>query len=381
MAKEPPIRKPDAEAEACYDCPMPGPRLELEYCTYCPKMCRLACPVSTATGQESWTPQAKMQSLNALRKGHVRWTEESALALYACTGCRHCTDYCAHDNEPGKTLLAGRAEAARHGAAPGAVADVVQRMAASHARNMRDMRRAVAAADRTAEGSIALLTPCTSWDDSGADVLALQSLARRLDGGLPVADVEVSCAGYPLWATGQSEAFTRHVAAIADRLAGFARLVVSCSFCLVSLKQWAPAMGVRVRPRVVHVSEYLESRVQAIDAPAHRDTIAYHDPCHLVRYESLVETPRKVLGHLAHVTELPWNREDAECCGAGGLLPRVLPDAARRMAARRFGGLAAGCTTVVTGCSTCKTHLARSAPDGVSVMELGGYVASVLEPR
>ena len=89
--------------------------LQLEYCTYCPKMCRHACPVSTASGRETLTPQAKMAGLNLLRKGNEPWTRETTEPLWACTGCRHCGEYCALGVEPGSTLFTGRAEAVRRG--------------------------------------------------------------------------------------------------------------------------------------------------------------------------------------------------------------------------------------------------------------------------
>ena len=44
---------------------MPEPRLELEYCTYCPKMCRLACPVSNATGRETWNESERERARRA----------------------------------------------------------------------------------------------------------------------------------------------------------------------------------------------------------------------------------------------------------------------------------------------------------------------------
>ena len=71
---------------------------QLDDCTFCPKMCRHACPVSTASGRETYIPQAKMDRLNQLRRGRGNWTTESSDPLWACTGCRHCTKYCDHGN-------------------------------------------------------------------------------------------------------------------------------------------------------------------------------------------------------------------------------------------------------------------------------------------
>ena len=67
---------------------------QLDYCTFCPKMCRHACPVSTASGRETYIPQVKMDRLNQLRLGRGGWTAEATDPLWACTGCRHCTMYC-----------------------------------------------------------------------------------------------------------------------------------------------------------------------------------------------------------------------------------------------------------------------------------------------
>ena len=38
----------------------PDAATQLEHCTYCPKMCRHSCPVSTTDAIESHTPGAKM---------------------------------------------------------------------------------------------------------------------------------------------------------------------------------------------------------------------------------------------------------------------------------------------------------------------------------
>ncbi|MBC8070488.1 MAG: hypothetical protein IAG13_19305, partial [Deltaproteobacteria bacterium] len=60
---------------------------QLDDCTFCPKMCRHACPVSTASGRETHIPQVKMDRLNQLRKGRDGWTPETTDPLWACTGC------------------------------------------------------------------------------------------------------------------------------------------------------------------------------------------------------------------------------------------------------------------------------------------------------
>src|SRR5262249_31196562 len=103
---------------------------QLDYCTFCPKMCRHACPVSTASGRETYIPQVKMDGLNQLRLGRSGWTADSTDPLWACTGCRHCTAYCDHGNEPGMVLFTGRAVSVARGVPHPALAGYSERFRA-----------------------------------------------------------------------------------------------------------------------------------------------------------------------------------------------------------------------------------------------------------
>src|SRR5262245_15960472 len=126
------------------------PHTQLEYCTYCPKMCRHACPVSNASGVETYIPQAKMATLHRVRRGNEPWAPETTERLWACTGCGHCTTYCLHGVTPGVTLFAGRAEAVRRGVGHAALERYPERFRAREER-LSGRARTVLPRDRFAE--------------------------------------------------------------------------------------------------------------------------------------------------------------------------------------------------------------------------------------
>src|SRR5687767_11729835 len=145
-------------------------------------MCRHACPVSTTSGRETYIPQAKMALLGRLRRGNAPFTVEATDPLWACTGCRHCTVYCEHDNEPGLVLFAGRAAAQRNGAGHPALADYADRFANREARLARKLREQFDASTRAESGAVGFWPGCDMIDKGGADIASTLALLARMGG-------------------------------------------------------------------------------------------------------------------------------------------------------------------------------------------------------
>ena len=354
-----------------------GVARQLDNCTYCPKMCRFACPVEEASGHEPYSPQAKMDRLNQLRRGRLPWTPDNTDPLYACTGCRHCTSYCLHGNEPGLVLFGGRAAANARGAGHPALAGYPERFR-SREQRLVDSVTAEIAPERFADSAPVGLWPgCDAIDKAPADIDATLRLFDRVAPG-EVAMVEAgqACGGYPLLAAGLPDMFRWHATRVAAALKPYRLVVMNCSACLYTLRVSYRAEGVALSSEVVSVAEFLASRVDRLRAPDRRRAVYYHDPCYLARYAGVIEQPRQVLARVAEVQELDGSREDAGCCGGAGLLPKTMPEVADAMARNRLRSVARrGGGTVVTSCATCAFMLRRNAPSGVTVQDLPALVA------
>ncbi len=344
---------------------------QLDDCTFCPKMCRPACPVSNASGRETLIPQVKMDTLNQMRLGHRPWTAGNAEPLWGCTGCRQCTNFCEHGNEPGLVLMSGRAEATARGAGHPALADYPDRFRNRDERLVGLLRRELPPGRLSAEAPVGFWPGCDAVDKEMDDVGHALDLFDRIGADVRVVDGGQACAGYPLLVSGYRDMFRWHAGKVAAALKPFRTVVVHCSACVWALRSAYPAEGVNLSAEILALPEFLARSPRRLPKPARPRTIYYHDPCYLARYAGVLDAPRKVLSQVADVREFTWSRSFTECCGGAGMLPKTMPEIADEMARRRLRDIAnRGGGTVVTSCGTCAFMLKRNAPDRVEVRDL-----------
>ncbi len=100
----------------------------------------------------------------------------------------------------------------------------------------------------------------------------------------------------------------------------FQRIVTSDPHSLNTLRNEYPELGGswRVSHHTALLLELIEAgRLQVRDRLSYR--VTYHDPCHLGRFQGEYEAPRRILELLGcGLVEMPRNRDNSFCCGAGG---------------------------------------------------------------
>jgi Fe-S oxidoreductase len=332
-----------------------------ELCEFCPKMCRFACPVSDATAREAFTPWGKV-SIAALATRSP--DTAAARAFAACTGCFRCQIYCAHANDVPAVLHGARAAAVRAGTAPAVWSEIATRTAARGHAEEADLlaahRRVAAAAPVEMDGP-QLFAGCDALArGGGAAVLALR-VAAALGAPLRLAPEQALCCGFKIAQAGHPELFEAHAA---RTRAAFGRAPVHLVFlapeCARAVREKWPALP--AASRVEHVTTYLAralaARSDLRDRPPLPRSVAYHDPCELARGLSECAAPRALLAAAVEdVREPVRTGPDASCCGAGGLLPRTLPDVAAAVAADRRRELDACGAPAVTASVACAAAL------------------------
>ena len=348
-----------------------------ELCAYCPKMCRFSCPVAEADAREALTPWAKMSAPFLALKGGVPLATAFETS-WGCTGCGHCTDYCLHGNPVPLALAATRAA----GIAAGIASPVTNRIVDSFKKGGNPHGRDPGLKDRVPldlrddGASPALLLPGCG----DAEVRSAVTIVEKLGGrGVTIA-CDGSCCGSALWWAGRPDLFDEHAGAFAKKVAKRKVLVAADAGCAWTLRVLYAERGIRLKPEVLHVSEWLASffRERVLKARTRtKGAFFYHDPCTLARPLAVTDEPRAVLAAVLAdgVREYAWNRKDAVCCGGGGLLPQTMPATADRMADRRVTEARDAKASIVTACPTCRTTLSGH---GVEVVDLLDLVADSL---
>jgi len=287
----------------------------LGLCTYCPSLCRHACPVATAEASDTVSPWGMMSLARHVRQGKVVADAEVMVTLRACNGCGACTNACLHENDVMGSLVMARAEIVKAqpelALVPGAPKRATDPDAALFnslgARSRYEERPAVSLVPGRGAVPDAVLTFLSLCDRLDVDPLSCGELAR-LD------------LGYDAWFSGDHATFVELAALAHAATAGARDLVVMSAEALFLLKVVYPRFGFSIGAEILHVSEMLLPLLSGAVVRRLSGRIAYHESCHLARHLGVRDVPRQVLRRVlvGPLHELPKRAEITGCCGGSG---------------------------------------------------------------
>jgi Fe-S oxidoreductase len=351
----------------------------LEYCVFCPKLCRSACPVSNAEPRETLTPWGKMSAAYFAARGDVRLEESFARPAWACTGCFACSASCDHRNEVAATLLDARAAFVDAKLGPAGADRTIARFDAHREATRRGVRDLSTHEGVRADSRDALLVGCGYVRGAPAEARDAIDAATALVRG-PVALVD-ACCGLPLLLAGDPRGFARQAEVLASELARAARVMVADAGCALTLRTRYPQHGVKLGAKVELLVERAAEELGSLEEVSGASgPVRWHDPCQLGRGLGVYEAPRAVLTRALGRApeEFDNRREKGACSGGGGLLPVTMPETARTIAETRLAEHSrAGGGRVVTACASSLLSLRKARGD---VDDLVTWIARAARP-
>lgn len=340
----------------------------LETCGYCPKLCRAACPVSTAEASETVTPWGKMSLSWLMSRGDLPVDAAHASHAWACSGCYACRERCDHSNPVAPTLMDARADYFTAGVAPAQATRVVH----EHEARVEGLASVQSGFEGLAGDPGAarrgLLLGCAYVSYALDEARDAVKLTRALLGDVRLVS---GCCGQPLAHAGDKASAEQEATSIASQLAGLDELVVLDPGCAMSLVPALEAKGISMRT-LISVADDHRERLQCLPELAGK-LVRFHDPCQLGRGLGIYEPPRRVLERLlgAPPEEFSYARELGACSGAGGLLPVTRPDTSKKMAAARLEEHhALGDGVVVTGCASSLQQFRGAGANALDLVSL-----------
>ena len=151
---------------------------------------------------------------------------------------------------------------------------------------------------------------------------------------------------------------------------GVKKVLTACAHCFNTIKNEYPQFGGSYD--VVHHTQFLAELVEAgrlklsgdaasiLGQNAANNTVTYHDPCYMGRYNDVYEPPRSALKSLplagGQLVEMERSKRQSFCCGGGGGRAFMEEAQGKRISGIRLDqARETGAATVAAGCPFCIT--------------------------
>ncbi|MBN2111143.1 MAG: 4Fe-4S dicluster domain-containing protein [Methanosarcinaceae archaeon] len=335
--------------------------------------CRSVCPVFDVIGWESSCARGRMLVAHGVAMG-LEADKDVLDTLNMCTTCGLCEYVCPSGAVPAKVIEHTRHQLVLHGRLTEAQKELAGR-AKDFGNPLGEERERMSwlgesAKDVRERADYVFFAGCLG--SYRYPELTKRTFDILKNYGVTVLQEEVCC-GSPLLRTGSDPGrlISKNLEQI--KKTGAHTVITGCAGCYTTLKNDYPE-GLNI----VHVSEFLADRLDAMDLKKLDLKVTYHDPCHLGRCNGVFDAPRDIIKAVCDLEEMKSNRENARCCGAGGGVLKGYPELSRELSRRRIEEMPEGVDYLVTACPLCRTNLMRGGPK-VEVLDIIDLLEMAME--
>jgi glycolate oxidase iron-sulfur subunit len=239
---------------------------------------------------------------------------------------------------------------------------------------MQEALPAFTAAQGARRGSVVLLLGCVGAVLSDQVNRAAIRVLSKNGFDVHLLEAEPCCGAMAAHANDPASAAT-FARGLVDRLAKrpedfFVSPIAGCGAQLKMLDHLLPghAKAAQVVSKMRDITELLHAAGLRPPTGRIERTITYHDPCHLIHGQRIVDAPRQLLAQIPGLKIVPLRETDL-CCGAAGTYNLSQPAMANTLGQRKAGNvIATGAATCVTANIGCQLQIQKSLGAAGSAM-------------
>lgn len=323
------------------------------------------CPIREELGFETTYARGRIGVARALLEGKIEYSDPLVERIYTCLGCYNCKTHCPTKVDTPSVVRAERREIDQWGLRNLKGLDEIDsnieayKNPYGYGKKIRNQwTEGLGLAER---GELLYFPGCaTSYDRP--------EIARSLVKILKKAGIEVAylgekevCCGIPQIWNGKFEsakALLQENGKMFEE-AGVRTILTSCPDCYNAFQNHYPEILGKQPFKVIHITELLLDLLNEGKIPFQeqiKKRVTYHDPCRLGREAGIFEPPREILRRIPGIelVEMRRNRENAWCCGGGGVVNLVYPKLSIKIAKDRVQeAIETGAETLITCCPLC----------------------------
>ncbi len=355
---------------------------EIEFCTYCPKLCHFSCPIGDITGREVDQPWGRQSILFLYLKGYLgELNGETASLFYRCLGCLRCREYCEHEidipaimrevrrfiyKEKIQTVFSQNIELIRN--------NFIKYGNPYDFNIERKIEELKLERYYIKEVPVVIFPGCDLMRNNPDLLIKLFKIFEILSiDYVGFSDLSFRCCGAYLDYFGLNDLETQNVKKNIELMENIKMLIVLEPHCLWQFKdkytnKWLMRKKIKFVNVLSFIFEILRKREVKLIREWEKDYY-YYDSCYQVRYLDFIEEPRDMLLELTgrKVREFHNNKRDTICCGYGGGFHLLMPEEAKAIAFKTFRDITKSGSTIVGSCSNCIKAIEDAYPESKTI--------------